>query len=168
MLHGEKLLRSCSPTHMTRIPVPFVVSSARSHSNHDAPRPGRVFACSSVFCETKGGPPESASWYGQGPLVPARQGWSFHSSMEVTPDVERFDQPRSYRSTSSFFHRHARQLAAPMPWLARHSSNSVEPSPRSLQPRRGTMLIFKQHVRLEEVTEPLHFGFNPFLDQGCG
>src|SRR5258708_34745624 len=72
------------------------------------------------------------------------------------------------RSTSSFFHRHARQLAAPMPWFARHSSNSVEPSPRSLQPRGGTMLIFKQHVRLEEVTEPLHFDFNPFLDQGCG
>ncbi len=30
------------------------------------------------------------------------------------------------------------------------------------------MLIFKQHARLEEVTEPLNFGFNPFLDQGCG
>ncbi len=48
------------------------------------------------------------------------------------------------------------------------SRTLFEPSPRSLQPRRGKMLIFKQHFRLEEVTEPLHFGFNPFVDQGGG
>ena len=28
------------------------------------------------------------------------------------------------------------------------------------------MLIFEEHVRLEEVPEPLHFGFNPFVDHG--
>ena len=30
------------------------------------------------------------------------------------------------------------------------------------------MLIFQEDFRLEKVTEPLHFGFNPFSDQGAG
>ena len=33
---------------------------------------------------------------------------------------------------------------------------------------RRKMLIFEKHFRLEEVTEPLHFGFNPFVNQGGG
>ena len=38
----KKLLESCSPTNMASIHAPIVASSARSHSDRDAPRIGRV------------------------------------------------------------------------------------------------------------------------------
>lgn len=38
----KKLLESCSHTNMARIHAPIVASTARSHTDHDAPRIGRV------------------------------------------------------------------------------------------------------------------------------
>ena len=32
----------------------------------------------------------------------------------------------------------------------------------------GDLLIFQQDLLLEEVAEPLRFGFNAFADRGCG
>src|SRR6266566_8786325 len=53
-------------------------------------------------------------------------------------------------------------------FLAKPSSNAVEPTPRLLQLGRGGRLIFQHDLLLEEVAEALRFGCNPFADRGCG
>src|SRR6266566_3560057 len=53
-------------------------------------------------------------------------------------------------------------------FLAKPSSNAVEPTPRLLQLGRGRRLIFQDDLLLEEVAEAFRFGCNPFADRGCG
>ena len=51
-------------------------------------------------------------------------------------------------------------------FLAKPSSNAVEPTPRLLQLRRGERLIFQHDLLLEEVAEAFRFGCNPLADRG--
>ncbi len=53
-------------------------------------------------------------------------------------------------------------------FLAKPSSNAIEPTPRLLQLGRGGRLIFQHDLLLEEMAEAFRFGCNPFADRGCG
>jgi hypothetical protein len=80
---------------------------------------------------------------------------------------------------ASFMHQHTKEpttgvhlascpFAAPLLFSGRASLALCRASSQTLQQGRGGRLIFQQDFLLEEMTEPLRFGFNPFSDRAGG
>src|SRR5258708_5857681 len=187
MLNSQRLERGERNVHKK------AVSYLTDEPEHRAPRPLRPLAKSASRCATRGHervtPPRMKKGFSETQsrykyrffrrdnyqfayqYIRSRYPYSLPYKVQTTSTKPRhrgFTYPGNDVDRCSISHWPLVNSLPHCSFLAKPSSNAVEPTPRLLQLRRGERLIFQHDLLLEEVAEAFRFGCNPFADCGCG